>query len=303
MEVGLLDLVAPRLLKQMTNDISSQLLHCTVRIDTDDGSGNGLSGTGFFVSYSNDRRPTAFLVTNRHIAINAERARLAFLKRNGSNPIIPSREVIKIENFAKKFTYHDNPSIDVAVMPFGQTVLEREMQGIKIFYKTIPTTMFLNPQLLESLSAIEDIIFVGYPRMLHDNHSLSPITRQGITATPISQDFEGMPMFLIDGSIFEGSSGSPVFILNRGMYRTQTEFAVGNRTIFLGVLAKLISKGNTGLTRRSDARSLSLTTHLTDMFKNSPNLTPYINIGLVFKYESIIDVIKKTYRNLNIEPP
>ena len=261
-----------------------------------------LAGTGFLVTDSSMTRPNVFLVTNRHVVENAEQGHLTFLRRTDKyKPIIPSKEIIKIQNFRTKFAYHDNLDIDVAVMPFGQIQFEEEKQGTKIFYKSIPTRLFLNEQSLKTLSGIEDLVFIGYPRMLRDKHSLSPITRQGITATPIDQNFGGMPTFLIDGSIFEGSSGSPVFILNRGMYRTPTGVNMGNRVIFLGVLAKLLSGTNTGSSsQNSNLSSLFFKSNLTDMNKNNSNLTQYINIGVVFKSETIIDIINKIYKVLNI---
>ena len=288
----------------MDNDIASQLLHCTVRVDTNDVQGRMLAGTGFLVEDTRVSRPNAFLVTNRHVVKNAEHAQLTFLRRTDKyEPIVPSKEVIKIQNFKDKFAYHDNLHIDVAVMPFGEIQSVVEKHGQQIFYRSIPTEIFLNERSVKTLSVIEDVIFIGYPRMLRDSRSLSPITRQGITATAIDQNFEAMPMFLIDGSIFEGSSGSPVFLLNRGMYPTSTGFSMGNRVIFLGVLAKLVSGTNTRLSVHSTGTPSSFfKAGLADMVKKNPNLTQYINIGVVFKTETIIDIINKIYKIHNIEP-
>ena len=68
------------------------------------------------------------------------------------------------------------------------------------------------------------------------------IVRQGITATPIWNNFKGEEVFLVDAGVFPGSSGSPVFIYNRGTYPTKDGIAVGNRLLFVGVMTQTILK-------------------------------------------------------------
>src|SRR5437763_136516 len=50
----------------------------------------------------------------------------------------------------------------------------------------------------------------------------------GVTANPLQADYDGRPVFLIDASVFPGSSGSPVVICNQGGFATRQGFAVGN---------------------------------------------------------------------------
>jgi hypothetical protein len=90
----------------------------------------------------------------------------------------------------------------------------------------------------QELDAIEEVVFIGYPNGLFDTMNYLPILRTGTTATPIAVDYRGAPAFLIDASVFPGSSGSPVFIANRGTYFTRGgNITVGTRVICLGVLA------------------------------------------------------------------
>ncbi len=92
----------------------------------------------------------------------------------------------------------------------------------------------------EEIDAVEDIVFVGYPSDIYDRRNLFPVVRRGITATPMSIDFEGKPAFLIDASIFPGSSGSPVFLCNIGNYSLKGKgLVVGSRVFFLGVVASV----------------------------------------------------------------
>ena len=88
------------------------------------------------------------------------------------------------------------------------------------------------------LDAIEEVIFVGYPDGIFDSRNLLPVARRAMTATPIAEDYEGEPAFLIDGSVFGGSSGSPVFLYDRGSFRPRGGgLVVGNRFMLVGVLA------------------------------------------------------------------
>ena len=74
---------------------------------------------------------------------------------------------------------------------------------------------------------------------MYDQVNLIPITRTGMTATPLQLDYDGRPSFLIDASVFPGSSGSPVFVYKSGKLgagiTTQDVF------VFVGVVAKVAS--------------------------------------------------------------
>lgn len=86
------------------------------------------------------------------------------------------------------------------------------------------------------LTAIEDIVMVGYPIGLWDDVNNRPIVRKGITASHPAVAFKGKREFLIDAACFPGSSGSPVFLLNIGSYATRNATCIGHRIKLLGVL-------------------------------------------------------------------
>jgi len=71
-------------------------------------------------------------------------------------------------------------------------------------------------------------------------------------------DYLGLPAFLIDAAVFPGSSGSPVFLLDRGMYQNRTGgTVVGSRVMLLGVLAQYYSRAVEGLVREVPARQVA----------------------------------------------
>ena len=77
---------------------------------------------------------------------------------------------------------------------------------------------------------------IGYPDAMADEKHNLPIVRRGITATDFKIDYEGRKEFLIDASIFKGSSGSPIVICNIGSFNNaEGKLCLGDRVLFLGV--------------------------------------------------------------------
>lgn len=85
---------------------------------------------------------------------------------------------------------------------------------------------------LVDIDAIEDVFFIGYPIGLYDTYYYLPILRKGITASPIKHDWLNQPRFLIDANVFPGSSGSPVFLYDKGMYTTPKGYYIGKSRFF-----------------------------------------------------------------------
>ena len=92
---------------------------------------------------------------------------------------------------------------------------------------------------LEELSAVEEILMIGYPNGLWDSTNNYPLMRRGVTASHPAVDFDvdGVPTTVIDAACFPGSSGSPVILHNFGNYADKRgNTVIGSRTIFLGIL-------------------------------------------------------------------
>lgn len=120
----------------------------------------------------------------------------------------------------------------------------------------------------------------GYPSGIYDRQNLIPIIRRGTTATPAYLDYNGTPTFLIDASVFPGSSGSPVLIVNEGSYRRGNELVIGSRTLFLGVVSSVLVRYETGAIEVVD-----IPTAYTPVIR-TPQM---IDLGLVFKYSAVVE--------------
>lgn len=162
---------------------------------------------------------------------------------------LPSEKSIRIQFNESIINGNKLGNLDLIAIPLASTLNELKQKGINIFYRTVDQNMLPKEEQIEYFAAIEDITFIGYPSGLYDSVNKLPIIRQGITATPIWNQFNGENVFLIDAGVFPGSSGSPVFIYNHGSYPTKDGIAIGNRLLFIGVISE------TMIRNEADAKS------------------------------------------------
>lgn len=222
--------------------LSKALFFVTVRITTTRPDGSLSGGTGFL--YGKDAEgggAQILLVTNRHVVEGAARGAITLVGADTSTtphePKLGATVDVELNDFERMWTFPADPEIDLAVAGFGGVLQQLHDAARPVFIRTIGDELFPSRQQLAELNAIESVTFVGYPSGLYDTKHGTPIARRGWTATPVALDYGGKPMFLIDAPVFGGSSGSPVFVLNEGMYSTPQGTVVGSRIFFLGVVA------------------------------------------------------------------
>lgn len=118
------------------------------------------------------------------------------------------------------------------------------------FFFAITTGSIPDRDRLDKIDALESVTFVGYPNGIWDKANLLPVARRGATASPLAIDFENTPCFLIDASVFGGSSGSPVFLLSLGIYSDKSgATTIGSRCLFLGVVAAVFFRNGHDLAK------------------------------------------------------
>lgn len=218
------------------DDISTQLLFTTVPIwvQREDET---VSGTAFFYNVPTgvEDQVVPLLITNRHVVDGGERALIEVVTSRDGAP--DSEHRIKVEVTGSSLSMHTSAELDLAAIPAGPFLNQAQSAGQPIFFRSVDESLIPDADAWADLSALEDIVFIGYPSGLRDTKNANPLIRRGITATPVWNEYEGKPRFLIDAGVFPGSSGSPVFILNQGAYPTRGGLVVGNRVHFLGVVA------------------------------------------------------------------
>ena len=200
---------------------AEKLLFTTLRIETDSGK----LGTGVIVGYQWEENKTGeFLVTNRHVVEGSHSGKLSFALMETERQPLPGRSYdMVLVNNTWRWTGHPDNEIDVAVLPISAAANQIRGKGFDPYYFRIVQSAIPSDEQIRRIDAVAEVLMVGYPSGLYDHVNNLPIVRRGITATPVSVDYEAKPVFLIDASVFPGSSGSPVFFYNlSGVWRSPT---------------------------------------------------------------------------------
>ena len=229
----------------------SLLPHCTVFL-------NGLienrpvsSGTGFYYFFNDtfsdedgniNELGTARIgiVTNKHVVNGIEKIKYFF---NSSVEGVPGYEAqeVSVSLNTNSVIFHPNPNIDLCVILADSLMESIHSTGRKLHLYPVRKNNRRTDEQLKEMETIQNLIMIGYPRGIWDSVNNLPIIRSGINATPIYANYQGEPNFAVDIALYPGSSGSPVFIYDKGFYLEGNNFTLGNRLSFVGV----ISSGHT----------------------------------------------------------
>jgi hypothetical protein len=270
----------------MTGDTpDQQLFFCTTRIEAASSDGKRRSvGTGFIINEKiDDNRSFLFIVTCRHVVDGFDSAALSFVAAKDAKPDLGRRCEVVIGDLPKLVFFHSDPKVDVALIPLVPILQHFEKEKKTPFFRSLDRTLIPTSDQTDQLSAIQPILFVGYPAGIRDEKNLLPMARRGFTATPYSVDYNGLPLFVIDATVFPGSSGSPVLVFDQGSFPTKDGgMAVGSRAHLLG----LVSEGYFHEVE-GEVQFRSTPTAVTPVYKE----TRYLNLGIVVKARTIFETV------------
>ncbi len=273
--------------------LAEKLLFTTLRIETRDASGNNGTGTGFVFAYANDSQQYPVIVTNKHVVKDAVTGWLTLhIAGADGQPKLGSSYRLEVPDFAKPWHGHPDAEIDVTVMPLAPVLDMLSKAGITPFLQWIDRNVTATPELISQLDALEDVVFIGYPNGIWDAKNFLPVSRRGTTATHIAVDFQGKKQFLLDASVFPGSSGSPVFLFNKGVFADrQGNTNLATRFAFLGVIAAVYF--------RQDINQITLVSAPTT---GTPVALAkeMIDLGIVFKARTVIECIEHLLRTRGV---
>lgn len=276
--------------------IAEQLFFTTVRIDTLSADGNQGSGTGFFFSHKLGDNQYLFVVTNKHVVVGMREGRFSFVKQKDGLPALGDGFNLHIgpDTWPTMWFGHPDPNIDIALCPLVPLIdFAKNHHGVDLFFRSVDSTLIPNEQQIAELDAVEPVTFVGYPNGVWDSKNLLPVVRRGTTASPIEVDFEGTPRFIVDASVFGGSSGSPVFILNQGSWATKDGGLVaGSRFMFVGVIAAVFFR-----TQLNQIIPVPIPTQVRPMAQQQE----MIDLGIVFKAHTVVETIEAFLKAYNID--
>ena len=268
--------------------IPEQLTFTTFRIATDQGH-----GTGFVYSHgpkSGQRRE--FLVTNRHVVEGTQEGELTFTEVNEASgtdsPDIGRTAIVPVQDEAWQWYFHPSGDIDIAVMPFGSIAEHVSNAGHPPYYTGVTGQWLAGDQELQQLDVLEEVIFVGYPELAYDQRNNLPVFRRGTAATFPWIHYDGKPVFLIDASVFPGSSGSPVFVYKLPPWRNKYGQLMGEeQLLFLGVLSAAQYRNSTGVVVPDAGQPPRQGVIAEEM----------IDLGVVLKAQCVLETIGEIERN------
>lgn len=270
--------------------VAEQLVFTTVRIDTTYSDGDIGSGTGFIYHVLIDNVPYEFVVTNRHVVEGVNVGTFTFLEGKPAHPELGSQIPLEIKDFEN--IWHFSAEADLAITPLAPLQsMAQELFGKQISHYSVAETLIPSVKEISEFNAIEDVVFVGYPDGIWDEANCIPVIRKGITSSPIYIDFGNERSFLIDASVFGGSSGSPVFIYKNGVVPVGNSVEMRETAFFVGVVSEVFYK-----TEYASLSSVPIPVRK----KQSVEMQEMIDLGIVIKSSEVQKLVKEVILNNKI---
>ncbi|SOD19114.1 S1 family peptidase [Nitrosomonas ureae] len=271
--------------------IEHALVRSTVRLLAGPQGGAATStGTGFFyqATHPTTNMAKVLIVTNKHVVKGADVVHFvlssapAVAALDGQHQPLGRKDQTIVWPLAGNLLSHPDPDIDLCgidvTIPAGMLI----QAGSQL------RSMFINsswlPQEADKVGIrdIEQVLVVGYPKGLWDDHNNMPIARTGTTATHPLAHYQGKKNFLVDVAAFSGSSGSPVFSYETPMYRTRDgSYTPGTKVQFVGIVWGVIEASTSG-----ELKVVEIPSALTSV----PVLNTSLNLAIALHAEIIKDL-------------
>lgn len=161
--------------------ISEQMMYNTIRLETESGC-----GTGSYFNYKIGDYIIPVIITNKHVVNYNEHEKVTFFVHTKDNNGDPSGN-IKIQYDTNWIFHRDKDICFCYVNPIFEEIKNRYNK--EVFYIANDTDLIPTQEKLEELSALEELVMVGYPIGLWDQVNNFPIFRKGFTACHPGIDF------------------------------------------------------------------------------------------------------------------
>ncbi len=221
-----------------------------------------VSGTGFLLFHLTDsvkKLGNIILITNKHVLPKYIESKTISVKF----PIKTEKGIIsdelKIDIYNAKnilnenVKFHKDKNTDIAAIDITSILILKKLDQI---VNRIPSDFLLRKSDYKNskIGLGDEVFILGYPSSIDDSRTILPIVRQGIISSDPYSDFyfnetfkkdsilpNPLKGFLIDGSIFSGSSGS-VVILKTSYEMVDRKFTfVKEKSHVLGIISHNIS--------------------------------------------------------------
>jgi hypothetical protein len=187
------------------NEILEEIKKSVIFFGIVKGDKQYFTGTGCVISLNN----VFHLVTAKHVVINDSgltKDLCIFVNdKEGQLSVIKVAEIK--DRFNTEWMVHKNKDVDLAIIPFP---IHKETSTKRIHRNMISS--------IDQISLLDDVFFLAYQPEI-DINRVDPILRIG-SISFINKD----KSFYIDGTVFPGNSGSPVFMRPSPYYLKGKEY-------------------------------------------------------------------------------
>ena len=193
-------------------------------------------GSGVIFGLNHDSSDTLWLVTAKHVFQNVHnhwapsrlQLRFSWFDEKPASQYFGVRITLK-QGEKQYWIPHPNPKVDLACLPLSFTT---KQTGRKI----LPKVRFEDFGTTKEIYEGAPLMLLGYPEAVGPDMAARALVRQGLVSW-VSPTKPKSALFYIDGHIFPGSSGGPVFKLPAGIDR-QGHFGSLGDVSFLGIVTQ-----------------------------------------------------------------
>lgn len=171
---------------------------CVVFLGTINEQGvPNLLATGSLVLVDN----VFYLVTAKHVIYDKMKEQLKdeniAVFYNMKNGQVAARKLSSFKNDDIYWIFHENPEVDIAMLPFP---IDLKNDDVMVISENLFTGT-------DKLFELYDVFFLSYQPGIELGTKISPVTRSGMVSIINANN-----TFYIDAFAFPGNSGSPVFV-------------------------------------------------------------------------------------------
>lgn len=252
------------------------------------------AGTGFLISeISEDSSYRIYLITNQHTLPDTTARRSIFirvsLKQEDSSRLVRIEiPIVDVNKHYFKYVQLNKQGKDIAIVDITDYWKRYKLTNQPLDISYFPTDIIVqNAGILPG----ERIYILGFPSSLYNEKNTYPILREGVVSTPPYESYyfnatmvkksnfpEILDGFLIDASVFEGSSGSLVFF-----WPHNTELPKGAMLHFIP-----------GETPKVDYRKMPhILGVLSKALSQRSGNQEKIDIGIVYSYRAILETLNQ----------
>lgn len=294
----------------MSQDFSRNFMHTTTLLETDHGNGLSGTGTGFFFEINHpeisEKHYSQYIATNKHVLDGARKVTAHITRMRDNRPVYGESVAIELNliDDPERTIYHPHPDVDLCLIDISDVRTDYARQGISLYMLSFDPSMIPSEEELYLLNAMEDVVMVGYPSGLWDMANNLPIMRKGVTSSHLSFKFNNREVFVSDIACYRGSSGSPLFIHNDGMWIGRKGQNFNKSPILLvGIASQIMTEISIGSATPSDIPTKTEQPKEDQPEKEERIIRNDLNLGVFVKSYKLLDFIpivkEKAFANLS----